>query len=385
MAAAPTSPCCECSNRTDLVLSFEDRPSGATIDLVKEWIEALKKGNALRLVDAVEPRLSRPYSPVRAVFGTKADGAWVLVEALNGVVACNAELGEWRGLASGRSTGACFADDHVIIAWKNGGLVAVDLDGKTIWSEETPPEPLGNVEPYERAILHHCVNADGEVVVAYQLGCIRWLDPATGRERRRLALDNRSGTLRSRNEETGESDGPEYEAVFHEQIVGFDPTGRHAVGWVPWVYNGPHHPGDLRLWDFTSGTCETVQERTARPLHAAIAPGARWALMWGGWAAVELWDLVNKSSSYRPVKESAASTHWGPQAAISPNGRHWVSAVEREICLWETSAESPIDRIEMPTYPSPDGPIAFSPDGRSFYLDFEGHIVRVAVDPDAAR
>ncbi len=345
-----------------------------------EWIDALKRGTALRFIDAVEP--PPDCDRVRGVLGTSADGAWVLVDAVSEVLACSAELGDWRVLAEGPlAAGACFAAGLVVIAWRPGGLAGVDLDGNTVWSK-APPDASDDVSTGDHAIHHVCVNADGEIVVAQALGCVRWLVPKTGKERRRLTLDKRSGTLRRFDGETGHSDGPEYEAVCHEEIVGFDPSGRQALAWLPELYNGPHHPGDLRLRDFVSGSCTTVTTGVLHPGSTLLGPGARWAIAWSAWTAVDLWDLVErKHLGFRPVKASVGSSLWGPTVAMSPNGRHWVSAVDREICLWETSAESPIDRIKMPSYPPIESPMRFSPDGKTLYLCLEGRVVRMGVDP----
>lgn len=350
---------------------------------MKEWIDALKKGTALRFIDAVEPR-GTPGNQPRGILGTSPDGAWVVVDALGGARMCNAELGAWKVLATGpHPAGAAFAgDDLVVVAWGRGGLVGVDLRGKAVWKETAAPDKLGAVRSGERAIRRLCVNADGEIVVAYALGCVRWLDPATGKELRRLALDKRSGTLREFDGETGLSDGDEYEAVFHEEILGFDPSGQHALAWLPAVYVGAHHPGELRLRDFASGSCTTIAAETLRPGTALLGPRGRWAIAWSSWAAIDLWDLVEKKHlGFRPVKETGLSSdRWGPMAAISPNGRHWVSAAAGELSLWETSAESPIDRIKMPSYPPIEGPLAFSPDGKTLYLCLDGHAIRIGVD-----
>lgn len=343
-----------------------------------EWRDALKKGRALRFVAATEPQSSTAVEP-RGVLGMSPDGERVLVQTLDDVRACDADLAEWKVLRRGQQTvAACFAGALVIVASRQRRLAAVDSRGKSVWSRTTPAE-LGEIR-------HLRANASGEVVVAHEHGCLTWVDPETGTERRRMMLEKRSGTLREFDGETGNADGPEYEAVMHEKIVEIDPSGRYALTWLPKLYVGAHHPGDVRLWDVESESCVSLAENVLDPGGAALGNGARWGVAFSVWAAIDLWDLAGrKRVGFRPVGESVGTTLWGPTAAISPDGRHWVSAVEKEICLWEMSAESPIERIAMPSYPSIERALAFSPDGASLYFCLGGCAVRVAVDPDAAR
>lgn len=339
------------------------------------WLDALKKGAALRCTAVVEGDPS-----ARGVLGASADGSWVVVKTSRDVRLYDADLGGERVLARGhRWAAAGFVDGLVVLASGDGGLAGVDLEGRVRWSKDGASDVRG-----PRPVL--CVDASGDVVIANPRGRVRWLDPKNGRQRRSLALEKRSGTTQEFDPETGRSDGPEVRATVQEEIVGVDPVGRFALGWLPRVYFGPHRPGDLRLHDLESGSCTTVLEPTGHPGAMAISAGGRWALGWGVWASIDLWDLsAKKHLGSRPVRESVGTTLWGPSVAMSPDGRHWVSAVEREICLWELSAESPIERIAMPAYPSPDGPMQFSADGRSLYLCLEGRVVRLEVDPDAAR